>query len=448
MSSSQWSGKLRHLLHLASRKLFGASSRHQRRSKTPENWDFFIRATLHGARDLRDVLNLSENDFRSASGFSHADARAWYLYGALDEIMRANVVLRQWAELLVADDEGEESKQGDPPYLRRVILETVLDEQDLRRRRLMELLVDLICFRETNEQDYYRHYLLLRFLRDHLTATLDFKDFYSLSSRRLRAQLEGPMRWASDLETTKIDPQRSWYRQDGVTLSESTPPAALFTSFRTRLKSALQTGTANEKLVLGTSYYGYSSASGGIHYYPDRRPNRYELLTQARQGIPMTGVLALNCLVACQKLMANVPEGVNRQLLQTLENSPEIRQIFEGQVSGRAKVGDFVLAYGQYLAEVERTKVSDFGYESYRLRFLEEHPPRGIECDWLPPQEVCRLSNLDRIAEDTRREMIESGAQEPVDKDEVRAAVRRAIAEVWQTGLRDVILKQSVEGNE
>jgi hypothetical protein len=53
----------------------------------------------------------------------------------------------------------------------------------------------------------------------------------------------------------------------------------------------------------------------------------------------------------------------------------------------RAEVGDIVIAAGD-LAAVIAVKTSEFGYESYKVEYLDERPLAGIDTDCFVPQEV------------------------------------------------------------
>lgn len=402
--------------------------------------EFFCDATWRGTHDLRDILRLQESDFRMVAGYSHLDARSFYLYAVLDEIQKAGVAIRQWMEFLEDPRDGLRFNPKDQTH--RMILESVLDEQDFRQRKLLEILVDLICFRTTNEQDYYRHFMLLQELQHGLTAREDFRYFYDLTSLRLAANIEPEMEWIHQLEEHAIDAAECWYRRERRRVGDNPRPGQLFSSFRARLTVALSEATEAEKLVLGRSYYAYSQTSSRVHFQPlqQRFPNWME---EARSRVSMIGVLAINVLVACQKLLSEIPQGINEDIREVLEESDEIRAMFEESVGKRATQGSFVVAYGEILAEVLETRTSQFGYESYCVRFLEEAPPFGIAEDWLPPQEIQRLYDLNRLAEDVREQLTISGVpRDKIDEEALQMSVRNAVIQSWKAGLREVVLRR------
>jgi hypothetical protein len=394
--------------------------------------DFFARATWRGADELRQHLHLGEFDFRSAAGFSHEDARAFYLYTALDEVQKASVAIRQWSEFLGGAEEVDESEQ-----LNRVLLEAVLDEQDFRHRRLLEVLIELICFRTTNEQKYYSHYMLLQNFQRESSVVEDYRTFYGFSSARLQAQAEMTWKWIDSLESSTFEISRCWYSRHRKRLPRTARPGEIFSSARSRLREALSQASEHEKMVLGFSYYEYSRASVGVHFQASHQ-RLGEKSTESVKGISMLGVLALNCLAAAQKLIGVVPDGLNRDMTDSLQGK-EVVQIFESTVGNRGEAGDFVLAYNEYLAEILEAKTNEFGYQSYRVKILDDQPPWSLTEDWLPPQEVLRLDEVNQLVQATRGKMIE---EKVTDEGSIEAAVRQSTLHIWKHGFREAVLSR------
>ncbi len=400
------------------------------------SWAFFVRVTMRGPQELRPALGLDEAAFRGVAGFSHSDSRAYYLYAVLDEIGKTSVALQRWSEFLDSPDKADPGEN-----LTRMILESVLDEQDARRRRLLELLVDLICFRTTNEQEYYRHYMLLQDARRTLSAHIDYRRFYGIDNQRLRAQAQPTLQWISQLEAGPVNVALCWYRDQRARPQAQPEPGRMLSSVRSRLQIALAQATEHEKIALGLSYAAYSAASAGVHFDPSRL--RYaDWLEQAGRSMTVIGILALNCLVGVQKLLGITPLGVSNKVREILEGE-EIVRMSEALVGRRAEAGDFVLAYGDRLAEVSQVKKNQFGYESYCVYFLEPNPPSGIYEDWLPPHQVTRLKKLDQLMIAVREELIANSVPAgQLNAATLREPIRGAMVDVWNAGLRDHVLSE------
>jgi hypothetical protein len=119
--------------------------------------------------------------------------------------------LLQWTELFKGDP--EDFAADDPED--RVILASVRDDQGLRIRKLIEVLVYAICFSETNEPAYYEHYLLLRALNDLRATQVDLNDFYACPSHNLDWSIARVSRALAELEAgSAVDLDRAWYRNE------------------------------------------------------------------------------------------------------------------------------------------------------------------------------------------------------------------------------------------
>lgn len=68
----------------------------------------------------------------------------------------------------------------------RAILERSLDEQSFWLRKTLEVLIDLVCFSQTNEDSYYRHLLLPRLrelARQHPIRLFDAHDLFQTTAQ-------------------------------------------------------------------------------------------------------------------------------------------------------------------------------------------------------------------------------------------------------------------------
>ncbi len=105
---------------------------------------------MRAADTLMRALPIDEATYQGVVGHAHHDARAYLLYGALDEVFKVCTATLRWAEFLDAPE--EESKKHDASeneaeqHMHRVVIEAVLDEQHMWIRKLNELLSDLILF--------------------------------------------------------------------------------------------------------------------------------------------------------------------------------------------------------------------------------------------------------------------------------------------------------------
>jgi hypothetical protein len=75
--------------------------------------DFFISISLKGAKQLREYLKIDENSYRYVASTAHTNARDYYIYGVLDEIEKAGMVLMNTLAF-ISEKEGEiKNRTGD-----------------------------------------------------------------------------------------------------------------------------------------------------------------------------------------------------------------------------------------------------------------------------------------------------------------------------------------------
>lgn len=386
-------------------------------------WDFSIKAAIRGANDLRQNLHTDEIGFRTVAGYSHADARSYYLYAVLNEVQKAGIALMRWKELF-----KEKENTSDDDQISRVILESILEEQSLWLRKLSEVLISLICFDTTNENDYYRHFLLLTSLDNDLSATADLKDFYNCPNRNLEYSIAMLKDQISEIEN-KIDLSRCWYLRGGKKLSDRRKlnTGQILSSMRHRMKFALHRCTNGEKLTLGLSYEYYSSTSEDIHFKPySSKLYNKKLLTEL--NFTHMGLLILYILLRCQRLLKAVPKGINEQLSRVFKKNAKPK-LLKKLMDTKIEVGDFILAYGD-LAEVLEVKVSSYGYRCYKVRYLTERPIPEIEEDFFPAQKVRMLFRAQDIRDGFKR--IVGDRAKYISADEVQEFSRKAVIEVWK----------------
>ena len=338
---------------------------------------------LEAGQELQAWLPLDEKAYQRVAGPAHADARAYFAYSATQLVLATSASILRWLELLEKmEEDGQESAS--------FWTESILDEQNGRIRKLAEALMDLICFRDTNEDGYFRHLLLLRELNRARGTQNDLRDFYACPNRNIQAQVERAANEISELEASgALELERCWYKRGAANPSSATSlavaaPGQLIASARSRLMKALGAAEGHEKLALGMSYDRlYSRTSGYIHFEPEGRPDGGAAAVS--RALDECGILGLNVVVALQYLLGEASGEWNEKVWELLRDNPYPAELAELRTRGVAEVGDFVLAYGD-LAEVLDTAESDFGYRSYKVLYISASPMPGIDEDWFPAQ--------------------------------------------------------------
>jgi hypothetical protein len=402
-----------------------------------EKWRFWARALVRAGEDLRALLHVDESGYRFIAGTAHGAARDYYLYATLDEVEKLGIAVIGWDELIGTERIEPEDATS------RVILERSLDEQSFWTRKTLEVLIDLACFSQTNEHAYYRHLLLLRDLRRHLSIQQDLTTFYGAPSRNVEWSINRVYEEIRELEADEIDSDRTWYARQPLTAIPNRPNG-LLTSVRARLQTALPLMYPHEKLSVGLSYARtYGSTSEDIHFRPQATLSDINSDAVAA-GIDRVAVNGVAVVKRIQELLGQVPEGINETLRDSFERNEYPGQVLGARTTGRAAIGEFVLAGGD-LAEVVEVREGPFAYEVYKVNYLAERPLPGIDDDWFLAEHVERFYTEEQFVQ-KMREAVATG-RAPADAVERIEAlplrnrhdlIRESLVATWeQAGLRE-----------
>lgn len=419
-------------------------------SKDKERHDFITSMTLRCGNSLRKKLATDENHYQRVSWISHSDARSFFIYGCLDEIMKAATASLRWIEFLKETDEKLMESEGDnAAYIQRAVHEAVYDEQQMWSRKLHEIQADLILFSITNEQEYFRLYLAYRELEKYLGFQNDLNEFFGCQSGNALHSINSARSIIGQMEA-KTEPAKRWFLKTPV-LPENPRPGGLFTSTRQKILRAIEGGTPDQRIALGISYdRGYSLASKSVHSNigdPQRQISAKNISTQ----LGRIGLMSAHIILSGYELLGIEPEGSSATLKKTFLESSAGHQLHSSMCKD-FKVGDIVVAYGDDLCLVTEVSKSKYGYTSCKVRFLEQPMLPELLEDWFSApyvQIVVPKANLLEdikaifanagqefqdvpdehflvVATDAAKKMIESGEIQSLKEHVRKAAAKRA----------------------
>jgi hypothetical protein len=353
--------------------------------------DFFATWPMRAADILRKALPIDEAHYQGVVGYAHRDARAYLLYGAMDEVFKVCTATLRWAEFL--DVPEEESKKHDTSagdterHMRRVVIEAVLDEQHMWIRKLNELLSDLILFQSTNEQDYYRLYLASRFLAAYLCLQRDFEEFFAFRNGNADVTIRDVLAHIEAIQKT-IDRNKVWFLTGLISAAKPPRPGGIFTSARRRFILAVGSAEADQRTALGISYEGgHSVPSRSLHSSigdPGRRETERD---EMDINIGRLGLLTGHITVIAHKLAGIEPTGAARDLATALGDS-DGPKAFAEVIQAEFEVGDIVFAYGNDVCQIIDRAKSKYGYTSYKVRYLSRPMLAELPEDWFSAREI------------------------------------------------------------
>lgn len=347
----------------------------------PAELRLFIDAPITIAGSLYRQLPIDEQGFTRVAAIAWEDGRAYYLYGAADELCKGGTAVMRWGEFLSGpDDEVADDLQE--RHINRLVLEAVLDEQRMWQRKLVEWLTNLICFSATNEQAYYRLFLASQAYDCALAELADLSTYYSCDSANTRVGL-GWIRERVARDMPAVDPRKCWFLRREVFKKLPEQPGRMFASMARRFSRAMKEASADERLCLGVSYLGgFGESSWSLHPVI-AHPHVPTCVRDVQRHLKRVSLLCMNIVNRAHQLAGLQPLGLAKQVCEHFAMRSEAGSILAQRYQPGYEEGDLVLAMG-HLADVLEKRVSEYGLESYRVKFLVRGPLEETPEDCVP----------------------------------------------------------------
>lgn len=339
-------------------------------------------------------LPVKEESVRFIASYAYADAKSYYLYAVVSEVLSSCMSCMRVASWV--DDSEEEIMFGYPSMnagnetisgnrVSHLIHESVIDEFEVRFRKLQEFLCNLACFSETNEQEYYQLFFAVEGLSDIKYANQDIAEFFGNPIENFTNQSKDLLNKCNAL-IKKLDKNKCWFLKSGATFDLKDQP--IISSYRQRYKKALSIATDGEKIVLGPTYkVGYGGSSKSAHALIDEhfRDYSFEDVKHAIHKIP---VICLNILQRAFQL-ANIECPKNfKKILECAASGEGATEGIENVTRRNLDIGDLVTTDLSDVAEILKMHTSSYGYKSYYVRYLINPKIKEISEEWLPPRYI------------------------------------------------------------
>jgi hypothetical protein len=409
-------------------------------------WDIPIGEGLRCAAELRSYLSIDERKYLLFAGQALDDCRGYILYSALDEVKKASMHLMRLRELLDEKEEAPEQSVDDS-RLARLLNTSLLEEQQMRVRRLLEALVTLVLFSSTDEQPYYRHLLLIEDLEQSLSWNRDLEAFWGQRSTNVDDHIRRQVEWIRQVEAD-VDLSSCWYLRGPKPIKEpeKLEPGYILSSFRSRLKDALPLMTDTERIIAGYTYdWVYGSSSEAIHYRSNRRD--YRPPEDPMFNVRRLGMLINLILDRCYHILGKPDAPRFKRISESLERSNS-SVILHAATVGTGEVGDYVLVHGD-IARIMGIKDSDYGYRIYRVHYVARRPKQNIPDDWVPAPYIQVFYAKKRF--DQKWASYVKSADLPGDmravlesltEEELQLALQRSMKDLWNVAVRSKITRQ------
>ncbi len=399
------------------------------------------------------VVSLLENlDFKGsdevATAVSEVNSKQFYLLQVVEELKLLLVRLNSdWACLRDDSSDSDNTK-----YL----YAELRGEYQSFSRPMREILCDLILFSKTSDDAYFNHYLHIKSIERRRGGLEDLGTFFGLkkdktADRRNRSLADAVSKLEAEVDGLLFDqaikPSRVWYAQfksDGTPRTKSS-------SHRDRLKRALKGCTQAERGALG-NYLRFRIESMHVH----RAPSIEKWLSRLEGDSPnivdhlIDLLQVMSCIVIrCGKL-AGGAETTEMKTLRTSINNPSFTETFVKILNPDINVGDYVIVRS-CIAEVTEKTRSEYGYRSFKVRFIANSPDDENTEDWYPGYFTKLLirknerKHLDKVVKSTKTDPNFREAREGLtDREELLLALYNLTIsrkpELDPTRVRDFLL--------
>jgi hypothetical protein len=419
-----------------------------------EQQDFFIDVCIRGAADLRKALKITDEEYLRTYHLVTPHPRDFFVFGGINEIEKAGISLMGAKEFL---SDGED--QMDDTRMTQNIVSSMLESLMLWERKLTEVLTEMILFSETNSDDYYRHYILVKDLKS-LKATVSSELIaYGCVTQNYQSQIDERIEKITALETDgRVDVNKCWWLvQDKKKQTRVTGSKAILSGLDDRINQAFSIATQSQIAALGLSTEeGYGNYSLGAHFNPiSTRPSNISL-NAVHSAICHTGLLAGHVIAQSRKLLGDErPDGYAAFVAEGMKDGDEIKTLLNDRIKPDINVGDYILAQRD-LARVEEVKVGAHGFRSFKLRYLLEEDTeiagsgdkttvwthKNPEFEEYPAMWVRKIYDRQEIVDKVRAEILKVDSNADVSDEKLNPLIDLSVIELWS----NVGLKENMHG--
>jgi hypothetical protein len=380
------------------------------------------------AHNLKAVLKIDESSYRYIANIGHSDARSFYLYAIISEIMKVATVNMRVLEFLRDSEEEERFKitkikhvgnttKDDEELINRAVLEGFINEQNLWRRRLSECLVDLICFTETNEQPYFKLFIAANELSDVLYAIKDFLEFFECKTSNSEKSALDLLKIVNEV-IEKTDKNKRWFLKKACSFDKLPQNPDFLENHRERFKKAILLANKGEKVILGFTYQvGYGGASESMHFGTEG-PSYWNLnFGYLKSGIFAISILGMHILHRVYQIVDIKPTKAGEGIFDTIVNGSGASDAFFLSVVKDHDIGDLVSVGGNDLSEILDIKTSKYGYKAYKVHYLVNPLLHDVFEEWWPARYIQKRIMKKNKARQFFEDMLK---REPNKKEEIK----------------------------
>lgn len=396
-----------------------------------ERHNYFTQLAIKSEAELRKHLDPHSVSNGRMYAPDVRKARDYVISIMLDEVEKAAISCLATSEFILGSQKEETTKvtqamKDEMPQLEGNIFQSRIDEMVLWERKLTEQLVDIVGFRHTRKDDFYRHYIVLREIERLSKISTDFYQYHGAKNKNIDHQLQR-LKQEADQMVTGLDPSKCWYVRSITSTKGANYEIA---SFKQRLDRTLPWMSPNQRVMVGISYGEYSVQSVSLHPSQAKIKEEDPTMKTLDSHFMRVSMLAGEVVLGAKDAMnMHNKKGWLGNMSKANKSNEYPKELLTKLTKPDITVGDFVLAYGD-LAEVVKVNKGKVGYRSFRVRYLETPPIPTIPVDEMPARYVRLYQKRKPIAEQVIKLLSEDGSKKPSIRL-VNVSVRRTIVDYW-----------------
>lgn len=368
----------------------------QRGAKINEDRKAFTGMVLEICGHLIRGLPIKENSLGGIVGYSRSDPKAYYLYMVISEVLSSSLsYMRAESDIKESEDElkfgypkvGPGNETISSKRIFHLMHDSIMDDFEVKFRKLQEHLCNLISFSETKDQKYFRLFLASHALADIKFANQDIKEFFGKPLENFNFQSADLLNLCETL-FNDVDDNKCWFLKDNIKFNVALKPNQILSSFRQRYKKGIKIAHDGEKVVLGPTYkVGYGGSSKSAHglikdHYKDHT------LEDIKHKIIKIPLICMNILCRVSEIAEIECSEKHKIILDGSKSGEGLKESIFSLTKGNYDVGDLVTTDGSDVAEILTIHESSYSYKCYLVRYLINPKLKEITEEWLPPKYI------------------------------------------------------------
>lgn len=377
---------------------------------------------MHAASQLRKKLAIDDLSYRVQLSPS-TDSKKYFLHNVLNEFDKAVFSLMFACGFLADNRNAGQPQEIDKPMTSK-IFQTKIDELALWRRKLVEVLADLIGFKKANVASYYHHYNLLHELNKKKKDAKDRRTFWDCTNKTAAREIKAIEDNAQQI-SINLDPQKCWYAEK----NKAGQIQHKLSNESSRFESILSIASKHHKALLLSYRNAFGKPSELLH--PERiteaKDTTIQDFEQAIRGLILLGLHVLSAIKDLLRIH-NV-KGSLKQVANVIKKNPFPTSLFTFRTNPSLFVRDFVISPGGP-AQIIRKSKSRFGYRTFHVKFLIAQKGVSSTEEFLA-EEIRLLAPYKTLKQNILKILLEANPSIKIDNRKLNKAMKNQVLESW-----------------